>query len=544
MKTSTLSCRALLGLTIFFAPAIARAAPGDLYVTKDFNPGSILQFTPDGTPHTFTTGLNGPWALAFDSSHNLVETDNNGGFIYKFTPDGIRTTIGSLFDVLGLAIDTSDNVYAANSSGNIYKYASDGSRTLFAFVRGAPYALAFDTSGNLFATSQDTILRITPSGGKSLFASGFQNAHGLAFDSVGNLFVADDFAGTIIKVAPNGTQTMFASGLSVGGGSPTAIAFDSSGSLFAVGFTTNSIFKFAPDGTQSTFATGVSSLAGLAFEPGIPEPNSGNLLNISTRLRVQTGENVLIGGFIVTGTASKKIILRAIGPSLVDAGVLGFLPDPTLELRDSNATLIASNDDWKINDQTHQSQEAEIRATTVAPSNDLESALVANLSPSQGYTAIVRGKSADTGIAVVEAYDLDQAADSILANISTRGFVGTSSNVMIGGLILGGGNGRGKVLVRAIGPSLSQSGVGNPLGDPLLELYNANGVKQASNDNWKIDDQSGSSQEAQIRATTIPPGNDLESALLITLTAGNYTAIVSGKGQGTGVGLVEAYNLK
>jgi plastocyanin len=249
--------------------------------------------------------------------------------------------------------------------------------------------------------------------------------------------------------------------------------------------------------------------------------------NISTRLRVETGDNVLIGGFIVTGTQPKKIIARAIGPSLPLAGALA---DPVLELRNSSGGLIASNDNWRSD------QEAEIIATTIPPSNDLESAIVATLpANSSAYTAIVRGVNNGTGIGVVEAYDLDQTVDSKLANISTRGFVQTGDNVLIGGLIVVGQNPL-RVIVRAIGPSLSVPG---KLADPTLELRDANGGLVRANDNWRSD------QEAEIIATTIPPTNDLESAIVETLPANgaSYTAIVRGVNNTTGVAVVEAYEL-
>ena len=264
------------------------------------------------------------------------------------------------------------------------------------------------------------------------------------------------------------------------------------------------------------------------------------LLNISTRMRVLTGEQVLIAGFIITGNDPKKVIIRGIGPSL--NGVGATLADPTLELHQGNTTL-ATNDNWKINDQTGQSQEADIRATTIPPTNDLESALVATLNPG-AYTAILAGKNAGTGVGLVEIYDLAQAANSKLANISTRGFVDTGNNVMIGGLIVGGGGGSAKVIVRALGPSLSGAGVAGVLGDPTLELHDGSGTTLATNDNWKINDQTGQSQQAEIEATTIPPTNDLESALVATLAPGNYTAIVRGKNNTTGVGLVEVYNIQ
>ena len=273
---------------------------------------------------------------------------------------------------------------------------------------------------------------------------------------------------------------------------------------------------------------------------GVPAPPT--LLNISTRMRVLAGEQVLIAGFIITGTDPKQVIIRGIGPSLNGVGVT--LADPTLELHQGNTTL-ATNDDWKIDDQTQQSQEADIRATTIPPTNDLESAIVAMLSPG-AYTAILAGKNGGTGVGLVEVYDLAQGANSKLANISTRGFVDADDNVMIGGLIIGGGEsgGMAKVMVRALGPSLSGSGIQGALNDPTLELHDGNGTPIATNDNWKINDQTGQSQEADIRATTIPPTNDLESALVANLAPGNYTAIVRGKNNTTGVGLVEVYNLQ
>jgi hypothetical protein len=248
-------------------------------------------------------------------------------------------------------------------------------------------------------------------------------------------------------------------------------------------------------------------------------------------MRVETGDNVLIGGFIITGTDDKKVIVRAIGPSLPVADALA---DPFLELHDGTGNLIAQNDDWK------DTQQVEIEATTIPPTNDLESAIVATLlANSSAYTAIVRGVNGGTGVGLVEVYDLDRTVDSKLANISTRGFVQTGDNVMIGGLILLGQDPL-KVIVRAIGPSLAGAGVANALADPTLELHDGNGTLIAFNDNWK------DSQQAEIEATTIPPTNDLESAIVATLPANGapYTAIVRGKNDTTGVALVEVYALQ
>jgi hypothetical protein len=265
----------------------------------------------------------------------------------------------------------------------------------------------------------------------------------------------------------------------------------------------------------------------------------GQLLNIATRMEVLGNDKALIGGFIVSGTGPKKIIIRGIGPSLQLSGPLA---DPTLELHQGN-TLLTTNDNWKIDDQTGQSQEAEVEATTVPPGNDLESAIVATLNPGT-YSVVMAGKNGGTGIGVIEVYDLDQNANARLANISSRGFVDTNDNVMIGGFIVGGPRGEdGRVLIRALGPSLTNLGVPDALSDPSLELHDGNGMTIATNDNWKVRSD-GTSQEAEIESTTTEPTNDFESALVRILGPGNYTAVVRGNNNGTGVGLVEIYNLQ
>ena len=261
-------------------------------------------------------------------------------------------------------------------------------------------------------------------------------------------------------------------------------------------------------------------------------------LNISTRLVVGTNENVLIGGFIITGNAPKIVIVRGIGPSLSETGLQGLLQNPQLELRNGAGALLMENDDWR------STQQAEIEEPTIPPNDDSESAIVALLDPGS-YTAILRGAGNTTGIAVVEAYDLGTASMDLtsgaqLANISTRGFVDTGNNIMIGGII--SANGAAKYLVRGIGPSLTGFGIQGALPDPTLELRDAAGTLLSSNDNWKRRPD-GSSQQAEIEATTISPTNDLESALVQTVTPGNYTAIVRGKNNLTGVALVEVYNL-
>jgi pectinesterase len=268
-------------------------------------------------------------------------------------------------------------------------------------------------------------------------------------------------------------------------------------------------------------------LLALPFRPGVHP----QLFNISTRLHVGTGDSVAIGGFIITGLAPKKVILRAIGPSL--SGLDDVLADPSLELRDAAGGLIASNDNWR-DDAVFISQ---LTAAGLAPTDDAEAALIVTLQPGQ-YTTIVRGQDGTTGTALVEAYDDDLAADSQLANISTRGFVSANDNVMIGGFIIGGNNqAQGRVVLRAIGPSLSALGISSALSDPFLELKDANGATVMSNDDWR------QTQETEINQTGLAPTDQRESALVTSLPDGSYTAIVSGKNNESGIAVVEVYGV-
>jgi hypothetical protein len=255
------------------------------------------------------------------------------------------------------------------------------------------------------------------------------------------------------------------------------------------------------------------------------------LANISTRAFVQTGDNVMIGGVIITGSGQKKVILRAIGPSLVNFGLPNPLQDPTLELHDHTGAVVAFNDNWM-----DAPNRQEIIDSGLAPSNNLESAILTTLDPGN-YTAIVRGVNNGTGIALVEGYDLDRTAGSKLGNISTRALVQTGDNVMIGGLIITGPD-SDNVIVRAIGPSLAQYGITNPLGDPTLELHNGSGTVIGFNDNWM-----DAPNRQEIIDSGLAPSDNLESAILTSLSPGNYTAIVHGVNNGTGVALVEVYGL-
>jgi len=306
------------------------------------------------------------------------------------------------------------------------------------------------------------------------------------------------------------------------------------------GYTPSTLDTFSPLGFNSASGnfSSVSSNAQVtvtangiltSVNPSVPGPKAAQPLNISTRMNVLAGDNALIAGFIVTGPSgsTKKVLVRGIGPSLANFGVPGTMSDPLLELHKPDNSIVV-NDNWQQGDTSQI-------PNGFAPSDPRESVIVATLSPGN-YSAVLKGAHGETGVGLAEVYDLDSASPAQLANISTRGFVNTGDNVMIGGFIVGGSEPT-KVLVRAIGPSLAAFGVQGALPATTLELHDANGAV-ITNEGWR------STQEADIKATTIPPSNDNEAAILATLVPGNYTAVVRGKDNTTGIGLVEAYNLQ
>ncbi|PZR73733.1 MAG: hypothetical protein DLM73_10275 [Chthoniobacterales bacterium] len=254
------------------------------------------------------------------------------------------------------------------------------------------------------------------------------------------------------------------------------------------------------------------------------------LANISTRVQVGTGNNIAIGGFIIVGNTAKQVVVRGLGPSLAAGGVAVPLGDPVLDLYDGGGNLLQSNDNWQ------ETQAQSLRDLHLAPTNDSESAILRSLAPG-AYTVALRGQNSGSGVGLVEVYDLQESAQSKLGNISTRGLVGVGENVMIGGTIVTGPE-SARVVFRGLGPSLAAAGIANPISDPQLELFNANGNKIAANNNWK------ESQPGAIALTGLAPTNDLESAILIDLPPGNYTAVVSQASGALGVALVEAYHLQ
>jgi hypothetical protein len=494
--------------------------------------GHIYKFTSNGASSTFAGGLDGPEGLAFDSAGNLFVSI--GDNIYEFTPAGVRSTFASGTSG-ALAFDAAGNLFVADG-GSIYKFAPGGARSTFA--SGTSGALAFDAAGNVFVAA-DAIYKFTPDGVRSTFASGLSYPYALAFDSAGNLFVTDwgnpGVAGYVYKYTSDGVRSTFAAL-----GAPLGLAFDSSGNLLVMDEDTCNIYKFTPGGVRTVFAKTpfcMDQTGFLAFQPkrdtrSAPAPAAPlpagprSFANLSTRLRTELGDDVAIGGFIINGNAPKTVIVRACGPSVP---VAGNLADPTLELHDGTGQVIATNDNWISNRNN-------IMWSGLAPKSDHEAAIVTTLSPGS-YTAVVRGVSNTSGVALVEIFDLSGVTDSKLANISTRGKVETGDDMMIGGFVIGGDQPT-RVLVRVIGPSLTGAGIADALPDSVLQLFNSSGSLIFENDDWR------SAQKDQIEATGLAPADDRESAIVATLPPGSYTAIVRGKNDTIGVALVEIYNLE
>jgi len=293
-----------------------------------------------------------------------------------------------------------------------------------------------------------------------------------------------------------------------------------------------------PTGTPTPSPSPTSTPTPIPTPSSTPAPTpsptpAAQALNLSTRMRVQTGDNAGIGGFIITGTAPKNVLLRGIGPSLAAFGIADALANPTLDLRRPDGTRIRANDNWRDDPV----QAAAIEATGIPPQNDLEAANIETLDPGS-YTVILRGMGMTTGVGLVEVYDLNQGVSSKLANLSTRAFVDTGNNIVIAGFVLGGNSGNDRVVARGIGPSLTGFGVANALADPTLELRDSNGALLASNNDW----QDNPAQAAELTAAGLAPTNNLESGIAITHSPGAYTALLAGLNNGTGVGVVEVYD--
>ena len=494
-------------------------------------------------------------AIIFELDNLSSATNHNGGALH-FGPDG-KLYIGvgenangsnaqTLSNLLGkmLRINADGTIPADNPFNNT---ATGNNRAIWALGLRNPFTFAFEPG-----TSRMLINDV----GQSTYE---EIDDGIAGSNYGWPITEGPTTNPAFRgpIYYYGHGTRDTTGCAIVGGTfynPPVPQFPSSyiGKYFFADLCSGWIRVFDPaTGTASGFATGISNPVDLHVGPEgalyyLAQGSGGQVfrisalsgppaqaLNISGRSRIETGDRVAISGFIVTGNAPKRVAVRAIGPSLANFGVPDPLADPMIEVHRGDGSMVMANDNWK------DAQQAEIEATGLAPRDDKEAVLIATLPPGD-YTAIATGKNGGTGVALTEAYDVDQAADSRLANISTRALVGSGSDVLIGGFIIGNGTGATRIAVRAIGPSLRQFGIADPLPDPRLELHDTNGALIASNDNW----QSDAGQAALITGYGLAPANSLESAIAISLPPGSYTVIVADKNSQTGIGLIEIYDFQ
>jgi hypothetical protein len=487
---------------------------------------------------------------------------------------GPASTAGSALTIFNDA-STAGHATITNQAGDF------AGETIFTGSSTADSATLIANEGSYYATcaiifdgaSTGGTARVKVFGNGYLDISGHQSGVTIgSIDGSGNIFLGAN----TLTVGTNGINTSF-SGVIEGGGSLAKIGSgvltlqtnhciaDTVGLILVSGSIIKLDFTGPPDTIASLVVNGVSQppevygsmTSGAPHQlpefagPGtvrVTGPVGSRLGNISTRAFVQTGDNVVIGGFIVQGNQPKRVVIRAIGPELTQYGVPNPLYNPTLELHDSTGALIASNDNWVttiIGGIITGNQVREIQNSGYAPGDGRESAIIADLPPGN-YTAIVRGVDNMTGVGLVEVYDLSGDASSILGNISTRAFVPTGDNVMIGGFIVQGPPKR--VIIRAIGPELSAPpfNIPNALADPTLELHDHTGALIASNDNWQQTIIGGiitTDQVQDIMNSGHAPSQPSESAIIADLPPGNYTAIVHGVNNTTGVALVEVYDL-
>ena len=535
--------RGLLGVA--FDPSFASNQFVYVYHTVPGSPAQnrITRFIANGD-----VAVTGSGTAILDLDNLSSATNHNGGAIH-FGPDGklyvavgenanaansqtLNNRLGKLLRINGDGSIPSDNPF--------FNVATGANRAIWALGLRNPFTFGFQPgTGRLFINDVGESTWEEINDGIAGSNYGWSICEGFCSPPNGN------FRDPLFEYGHGTGSTI---GCAIVGGAfynPATSQFPPSyiGKYFFGDLCSGWIRLFDPSNDTATpFATDISTLVDLKVGPDgslyyLAQGNGGQVwkisvasqaLNISSRSFVGNSDNATIGGFIITGNAAKRIIIRAIGPSLQQFNVPNPLADPVLELRGSTGALITMNDNWR------DTQEAEIIKSQLAPQNDLESAIIATLQPGS-YTAVMQGKNGASGGGLVEVYDLDQAADSTLANISTRSLVQTGDNRLIGGFILGNNTSGANVIVRAIGPSLAQ--LSNTLADPTLELRDSNGALLRFDDNWQDDPN----QAAQITASGLAPTNALESAIAANLLPGNYTAIVAGKSNGTGIGVVEIY---
>ncbi len=563
----------LFQLCTFFACALLSFAPrpGEASPTTS----EVYAQASDGTPLTWTVYApsgNGPWpaVLVIHGGFFIAGSQDdfgvqtcaqdlaNAGYIafaidYRLAPPGSipgQTSSGQSpeqYDDVHLAVQAARNDSRGNGQVGAVGGSSGGTHAAWVASTGTPGDDRLDVAVSLSGTydfsdfSPDPDLEaliaiVTNYVGVPSTDTAALRAASPAWvvdSSVAPLFLVDSFGDTIPAAQ---LDDMVAQLNAIGVNNYEARSIP--GSLHSFGYWSqvkNDALAFLAAGFASPPPTPTPTPTPTPSPTASPTPGeTGNtLLNISTRASAGTGQNVLIGGFILgDGDGPKRVIIRALGPSLAAAGVTGALPDPSLQLVDSTGQILATNDDWMAGTQAE-----EIIATTLAPSDPKESAIIASLGPG-AYTATVNGAKGTQNIALVEVFDLDSATPSQLLNISTRGYVATGEGVMIAGMIIGGTETE-TLVFRGLGPSVGAGAplIGGALPDPTLVLVDAQGSTLFANNDWQ------ETQAAEILDTGLAPADAREAAILITLAPGNYTALLSDANGAIGVGLLEIYNI-
>jgi Tol biopolymer transport system component len=502
-------------------------------LTNFISPDEYAAWSPDGSKIAFQGTRNNHVDIYVMNSNGSNQTHLAAATLTNRTPcwspDGAKIAFaGEPNGIYVMNVNGTNPIRLTTIYDSSPAWSPDGGKIAFARqVTGSnPAIYVMGANGSnptrlTFSTSYESNPAWSPDGTK------------IAFARSGAIFVMTAYGGNLTRLveeeddarspawSPDGTRIVFAAAAPPNGNSQ--------------------IFVMNADGTNRIRLTNNSGNDGypawqrIAAPPPSPAPTPAQALNLSTRMRVQTGENVGIGGFIITGSAPKHVLLRAIGPSLSQFGIPNVLADPVMDLFGLGSFVTITNNNWRDDPV----QETAILATGIPPGNDLESAIDATLAPGS-YTAIVRGNGNTSGVGLVEVYDLDSSGLSKLGNISTRAFVNTDNDVVIAGFILGHNAGADRVAIRGLGPSIvCKGGCLSLLQDPKLDLLNSDGALVAANNNWQDD----SGQAAQINAAGLAPGNQLESAISVTLPPGLYTAVLAGTNNGTGLGLIEVYDL-
>jgi hypothetical protein len=480
------------------------------FVQMDSPPPQIQTgFLPANLSNSASVSGESGAAMAHSTSNSSIVVDNSKGTL-RVSGDGTATGDAILSDArasaggkLVLTFDVTDLSYVYSMTGQLSASCSCGRE-----------AMAKLTTGTT------TIFEVR---------AGVDNPPSVGISETGTLP-----PGHYTLSVEIGTEAF--GGVGTGGHSSSSADFD-----FALDQAPPATPTPTPTPTATATATATATPAVTATPaptatatPALtPTPTPGEVtqpVNLSTRLLVGTGDNVGIGGFIITGSAPKQVLLRGLGPSLAGAGIANPLADPVLELHGPGSFVTVTNNNWR------ETQEAQITATGIAPPNDLESAILVTLDPG-AYTAVLRGNGGTSGVALVEVYGLGASA-SKLANISTRGFISTGNNIVIAGFILSPGSSSDFIIIRGLGPSLGAFGLSPVLANPTLELRDSNGTLLKSNNDWYE-----TQIEPPVFGTGLEPTHMLESAIGATLPPGSYTALLSGVNGGTGLGLVEVYDL-